>query len=37
MLGDKVKERMNILNDGAIIITQTKNQRIKEIKILKNY
>lgn len=32
MLGDKVKERMNTLNDGAIIITQTTTQRIKEIK-----
>ena len=37
MLGDKVKERMNTLNDGAIIITQTTTQRIKEIKILKDY
>ena len=37
MLEDKVKERMNTLNDGAIIITQTTTQRIKEIKILKDY
>ena len=29
MLEDKVKERMNTLDDGVVIITQTTTQRNK--------